>query len=57
LEEETASYVLGLRSDLYRLGDYVEEYVEVSGPVDWEGTEIPVMDVRRLQVLRQRWMR
>ncbi len=56
MDPECALYLYGLRSEVYRLSDYIGEYVEVFGPVVREDCEPPVVQVMRLQVLRQRWM-
>lgn len=56
MDPEGAFYLYGLRSDVYRLSDYIGEYVEVCGPIVREDCEPPVVQIMRLQVLRQRWM-
>lgn len=49
----TAGYDCVLKSDAYRLG----EYVEVTGALVDTGKELPVMNVTRLQLLKMKWMR
>ena len=53
----TAGYDCVLKSDAYRLGEYVGDYVEVTGPLADSGKELPVMNVTRLQLLKTKWMR
>ena len=55
-DEGTAGYDCLLKSDAYRLAEYVGDQVRVSGPLAMvEG--MPVMNVTRLQLLKMKWMR
>ena len=56
-DAEIADYDCVLKSDTYRLGDYVGEYVWVSGALSDVIGEMPVMKVTRLQLLKMKWMR
>ena len=53
----TAGYDCALKSDVYRLADWVGEYVEVTGPLADVGRELPVMNVARLGLLKTKWTR
>lgn len=53
----TAGYDCALKSAVYRLADWVGEYVEVTGTLAEVGKELPVMDVARLRLLKTKWMR
>lgn len=53
----TAGYDCVLKSDVYRLGEYVGDYVEVTGALADVSKELPVMYVVRLQLLKLKWMR
>ena len=56
-DEQTAAYDCALKSDTYRLGEYVGDYVEVAGALADVGKELPMMNVTRLQLLKMKWMR
>lgn len=51
-DRPTAGYDCALKSDVYRLADWVGEYVEVTGTLSDVGEELPVMDVTRLRLLK-----
>lgn len=56
-DHPTAGYDCALKSDVYRLADWVGEYVEVTGSLADVGRELPVMNVTRLRLLKTKWMR
>lgn len=56
-DEQTAGYDCALKSDVYRLADWVGEYVEVTGALADVSKELPVMNVTSLRLLRTKWMR
>lgn len=57
-DEETFGYDCVLASDIYRLTDWIGEYVEASGPLISSGHEgLPRMNVDHLQLLAAKWMR
>lgn len=56
-DEETAAYDCALKSHVYRLDDYVGDFVEVTGALADVGSDLPVMNVTRLRVLELKWMR
>jgi len=51
LDERTADYDCALKSDVYTLGDWVGDHVEVIGPLSVTDQGLPVMRVTRLQLL------
>lgn len=55
-DELTAGYDCTLKSDAYRLAEYVGDHVWVSGSLTCVGG-VPVMEVTRLQLLEMKWMR
>lgn len=57
LDERTADYDCALKSDVFRLADWVGEYVEVTGPLTVREEGMPTMLVTRLQLLATKWMR
>lgn len=56
-DEQTADYDCALKSDIYRLEDWVGDYVQVTGPLTDGNEGLPVMYVTRLQLLSTKWMR
>jgi len=56
-DESTAGYECVLKSDAYRLAEYVGDRVEVAGTLTDGVGGMPVMDVTRLQLLGMKWMR
>jgi hypothetical protein len=57
LDESIADYGCVLKSDAYRLGEYVGDSVWVSGPLTDVIGGMPVMEVTHLQLLKMKWMR
>ena len=55
-DEWIADYDCVLKSDAYRLGEYVGDSVRVSGPLTEVVRGMPVMEVTYLQLL-MKWMR
>ncbi len=55
-DTSTAGYDCALKSDIYRLADWVGEYVEVTGSLADVGRELPVMNVTRLRLLKTKWI-
>ena len=51
-----ADYDCVLKSDTYRLDEYVGDHVWVSGPLADVIGGMPVMKVTRLELLRLKWM-
>lgn len=56
-DEWIADYECVLKSDAYRLGEYVGDSVQVSGPLSEVIGGMPVMEVTHLQLLKMKWMR
>jgi hypothetical protein len=56
-DEWIADYGCVLKSDAYRLGDYVGDSVWVSGPLTGVIGGMPVMNVTHLELLKLKWMR
>jgi hypothetical protein len=56
-DEWIADYDCVLKSDAYRLGEYVGDSVQVSGPLTGVIGGMPVMEVTHLQLLKMKWMR
>ncbi len=52
-----ADYACVLKSDAYRLGEYVGDSVWVAGPLSNVIGGMPVMKVTRLKLLKMKWMR
>jgi hypothetical protein len=55
-DEWSADYECVLKSDAYRLGEYVGDSVWVSGPLTAVIGGIPVMEVTHLELLKMKWM-
>ena len=55
-DEWSADYECLLKSDTYRLGEYVGDSVWVSGPLTAVIGEMPVMEVTHLELLKMKWM-
>ena len=51
-----ADYDCVLKSDTYRLVEYVGDSVRVSGPLTDVIGEMPVLEVTRLELLKMKWM-
>jgi len=51
-----ADYDCVLKSDTYRLGEYVGDSVWVSGPLTDVIGEMPVLEVTHLELLKMKWM-
>ncbi len=56
-DEWIADYECVLISDTYRLGDYVDDHVWVSGSLTDVIEAMPVMKVTHLKLLKTKWMR
>ena len=56
-DEWSADYECLLKSDTYRLGEYVGDNVWVSGPLTAVIGGMPVMEVTHLELLKMKWMR
>lgn len=56
-DEDVADYECVLKSDTYRLGEYVGDSVWVSGPLTGVIWGMPVMKVTHLELLKMKWMR
>ena len=56
LDEITAGYECAIKSDAYRLADYVGDLVWISGPLVMAG-EMPVLEVTNLRLVKMKWMR
>ena len=57
LDSSIADYACVLVSDVYRLGDYADDSVWVSGPLKGVIGGMPVMEVVHLELLKMKWMR
>jgi hypothetical protein len=57
LDEWIADYDCVLESDAYRLGEYVGDSVQVSGPLTDVVGGMPVMEVTHLELVKMKWMR
>jgi hypothetical protein len=57
LDEQTADYDCALKSDIYRLEDWVGDYVEVVGTLTDGNKGLPVLHAIRLRLLKTKWMR
>ena len=55
-DESIADYGCVLKSDAYRLGEYVGDSVWVSGPLIDVIGGMPVMKVTHLELLKMKWM-
>ena len=55
-DEWSADYECLLKSDTYRLGEYVGDNVWVSGPLTAVIGGMPVMEVTHLELLKMKWM-
>ena len=55
-DEWIADYDCVLKSDAYRLGEYVGDSVQVSGPMTGVIGGMPVMEVTHLELLKMKWM-
>jgi hypothetical protein len=56
-DEWIADYECVLKSDIYRLGEYVGDSVWVSGPLVEVIGEMLVMEVTHLELLKMKWIR
>jgi len=56
-DERIADYECVLKSDAYRLGEYVGDSVWVCGPLTAVIRGMPVMEVTHLELLKMKWMR
>jgi hypothetical protein len=57
-DERTAGYDCALKSDAYRLGEYVGDSVEVAGTlVEAGGEQLPMLNIAHLELLKAKWMR
>ena len=56
-DEWSVDYECVLKSDAYRLREYVGDSVRVSGPLSEGIGGMPVMKVTHLQLLKMKWMR
>ena len=56
-DEWSADYECVLKSDTYRLGEYVGDCVWVSGPLTAVIGGMPVLEVTHLELLKMKWMR
>lgn len=55
-DECIADYDCVLKSDAYRLGEYVGDSVRISGPLTEFIGGMPVMQVTHLKLLKMKWM-
>jgi len=55
-DEWSADYECVLKSEAYRLGEYVGHSVWVSGQLTAVIGRIPVMQVTHLELLKMKWM-
>src|SRR5215212_1756857 len=56
VDEWSADYECVLKSDTYRLGEYVGDSVWVSGSLTAVIGGMPVMEVTHLELLKMKWM-
>jgi hypothetical protein len=56
-DEWICDYSCVLKSDVYRLGEYVGDSVWVSGPLRGVVGGMPVLEVTHLELLKMKWMR
>ena len=55
-DEWIADYDCVLNSEAYRLGEYVGDSVQVSGPMVGAVGGMPLMEVTHLELLKMKWM-